>query len=175
MTIDFIILTFPTLFMIHEFEEILLFKWWFKTNAGEIKRRFPNRAEKMLADYTVSTAAFSFIVAEELILITAISLAAYFFKLYALFAGLALAYTIHTVIHLAQFIIWRGYIPAIVTSIITGILSALAVLYIYRSGLASILEITIYGLAQVVILFINLKLFHKIAKSFDRFVTTTRK
>lgn len=172
MTIGFIILTFPTLFMIHEFEEILLFKWWFRKNANEIKRRFPNRAEKMLADYTVSTAAFSFIVAEELVLITAISLVSYFFKLYGLFAGLALAYTIHTVIHLVQFIIWRGYIPAIITSVITGILSALAVIFIYRSGLASLLEITLYGLAQIVLLFINLKLFHKIAKSFNRFVTT---
>lgn len=170
MTISFIILTFPTLFMIHEFEEILLFKWWFRKNKTELERRFPNKAPKMLEDYTVSTATFSFIVAEELILVTAISLAAYFFQLYALFAGLALAYTIHTVIHLVQFIIWRGYIPAIVTSIITGILSALAVVYIYRTGLASILEITIYGLVELVIMFINLKLFHKIAKSFDNFV-----
>ena len=43
----FILLLFPIIFMIHEFEEIIMIEKWMNKNRSDFDRRFPRIAQRM--------------------------------------------------------------------------------------------------------------------------------
>lgn len=68
----------PIVFMIHEYEEIIMFKHWLNRNRDELKRRFP-KFDQFLArrgSFDYSTATFAIGTAHEFILISLISFCA---------------------------------------------------------------------------------------------------
>lgn len=59
--LELIMILLPIVFMIHEYEEIIMFKHWLGNNRNELKRRFP-KFEQFLAsrghfDYSTPTFA----------------------------------------------------------------------------------------------------------------------
>ena len=120
MTIETLIWLFPIMFMIHELEEIIFMKPWIKKNAATIQKRFPfigRRFRKATKDF--STRKFALIVAEEFIIISAVTVVSMQWGFINMFTGMLIAYSLHLFIHIVQFIIYRRYIPTIVTSLIS--------------------------------------------------------
>ena len=68
--LETIVLLLPIVFMIHEYEEIIMFQNWLGNNRNELKRRFP-KFEQFLAHrghFDYSTATFAVGTAHEFIL-----------------------------------------------------------------------------------------------------------
>ena len=119
--LELIMLLLPVVFMVHEYEEIIMFRHWLDRNRDELKRRFP-KFERFLArrgHFDCSTATFAVGTAHEFLLISLIS----FFSVwqgayqwwFAAFAG----HSVHLLAHVAQWAIYRKYVPVIITAILT--------------------------------------------------------
>jgi len=109
---------FPIIFMFHDMEEIIGFKFFLRQNTVELQQRFPF----ILRRYkNFSTEGFALAVYEELILCIAISTIAYFIDsnfLWYIWLGAFLGCDLHFFIHLIQVSIYRRYIPSCITSLI---------------------------------------------------------
>ena len=109
--LETIVLLLPIVFMIHEYEEIIMFQNWLGNNRNELKRRFP-KFEQFLAhrghfDYSTAT------------LISAISFCSIWLDAYQWWFAAFAGYSVHLIVHLAQWAIYRKYIPVIITTILT--------------------------------------------------------
>lgn len=110
---------FPILFMLHDFEEILLMQAWIARNKGALRHKFPALAGRMLPHFEgLTTASFALGVAEEFALLCVITGAAAVLQSYALWLGLLVAFTVHLVMHCVQGLLLRGYVPALATSVL---------------------------------------------------------
>ena len=75
---DILMIMLPMVFMLHDFEEIIMKKAWQEKNFDLLNRCFPKAAALMNRHdlFTMSTSAFAFAVCIEFILISAITLVA---------------------------------------------------------------------------------------------------
>lgn len=76
--VELIMMLLPIVFMVHEYEEIIMFKNWLSNNRNELKRRFP-KFEQFLArggHFDYSTATFAVGTAHEFLLISIVSFSA---------------------------------------------------------------------------------------------------
>lgn len=153
MTIETLIWLFPIMFMIHELEEIIFMKPWIKKNAATIQKRFPfigRRFRKATKDF--STRKFALIVAEEFIIISAVTVVSMQWGFINMFTGMLIAYSLHLFIHIVQFIIYRRYIPTIVTSLISIPYLVFAFMGIAASPAVSVVwSLTFAGIFAVVL------------------------
>ncbi len=109
---------FPVIFMFHEMEEIIGFKFFLEKNNDELQKRFP-RILRLYKDF--STEGFALAVYEELILCLLLSTLAFFLDiniLWYLWLGAFIGCDLHFFVHLIQVSIFRRYIPACITSLI---------------------------------------------------------
>ncbi len=109
---------FPVIFMFHEMEEIVGFRFFLEKNKDELQKRFPF-IYRCYKDF--STEGFALAVYEELILCILISSLAYFLDrniIWYIWLGAFIGCDIHFFIHLLQASIFRHYIPACITSVI---------------------------------------------------------
>lgn len=147
-------------------EEIIGFSTWLDRNDEMLKKRFP-KIQKTYSNH--STEGFALAVSEELLLCVAICTIATITKswyAYIVWFGVFAAYAVHLVIHIAQSVIIRKYIPAVATSIIMLPVSAM---FLYKC--TSILnltrtEIIVSTTAGLLIIGINLKFAHYLMKRF---------
>lgn len=106
---------FPSLFMLHELEEIV----WMPSFVKKISIQYPNN--RILTYYTPF--AFNFIVLEQfLILMTSLYLS-YQFNNYSIYASIIIAYIYHVFGHLIQTVVIRKYVPGLLTGIFTSLFS----------------------------------------------------
>ena len=106
---------FPSLFMLHELEEIV----WMPSFVKKISIQYPNN--RILSYYTPF--AFNAIVLEQfLILMTSLYLS-YQFNNYSIYATIIIAYIYHVLGHLIQTIVIRKYVPGLLTGILTSLFS----------------------------------------------------
>ena len=121
MKLELIMLLLPVVFMLHEYEEIIMFRHWLDRNRDELKRRFP-KFERFLArrrHFDYSTATFAIGTAHEFILISLISFCAVWLGAYQWWFAAFAGYSIHLIVHLAQWAIYPKYIPVIITTTLT--------------------------------------------------------
>ena len=121
-------LALPLLFIFHDLEEIVGMKRFVEHNADLLQTRYPFVYRK-LRNFT--TEGFSLAVGEELVVFTAIALAALYFDnalCWNIWFGGFLGLAVHYVMHIGQALLIRRYIPAMVTSILCLPVSA-AILY----------------------------------------------
>ncbi|PIE79411.1 MAG: HXXEE domain-containing protein [Candidatus Delongbacteria bacterium] len=119
--IEILIVLLPIVFMIHDFEEIIMFKPWLNKNKIEIKERFP-KFKNFLSKkhyFNLSTSGFSIAVLHEFVLISLVTVLSLFYKSYDWWFGAFAVFSLHLFVHIIQWIIYGKYIPAIVTSILT--------------------------------------------------------
>jgi hypothetical protein len=119
MDIKLLAALLPVVFMLHDFEEIIIFKPWLEKNRDELKRRFP-RIDKTLSknhDH-LSTSAYAVAVLHEFFIITVITYFSLYFGSYHWWFGAFAAFSLHLVVHLAQWLIYGRYVPVVLTSIL---------------------------------------------------------
>ena len=107
--------TFPVIFMLHDFEEIIMINAWKQKRKKYIESL---KTGHVPFDFNASTASFSIAVAEEFLIISIITLVSSLINNYIIWYGFFIAFTLHLFIHLFQFIFFKKYVPSIITSII---------------------------------------------------------
>lgn len=106
---------FPSLFMLHELEEII----WMPSFVKKISLQIPYK--QIFNFYTPF--AFNVIVMEQfLILMTSLYLS-YQFNNYSIYVTIIIAYIYHVLGHLIQTIVIRKYVPGLLTGILTSLFS----------------------------------------------------
>lgn len=109
----------PVIFMLHDFEEVIFMEDWYKRKRYALNRRVPNlypKIDKMMRDKT--TASFALSVFFMFMLVSVCTFYALVSGNYIIWWGAFLIFTIHLLMHVGQSIIIRGYVPAVVTSVL---------------------------------------------------------
>lgn len=111
----------PVVFMLHDFEEIIMFRPWLRRNRHELKARFPRfeafLTRRGLFDY--STSAFAVAVCHEFLLLSVVSYGALLTESYGWWFAAFMAFFLHLFVHVGQWIVYRKYVPVIVTSVLS--------------------------------------------------------
>lgn len=157
-----IILLFPIIFMLHELEEIIFVKSWVeqRRNKPGIKNQYWVKA---LTKYPLTAAAFSIIIAEEFVIVALLTIASAKWQLYALFAGLLLAYGLHLLKHIGDMVRWRTYVPGGPTSLVTLPVVAWMLYSLLARPDVALWPVLLWGLVLGAALLINLKIMYKVA------------
>lgn len=159
-----IIWLFPILFMIHDFEEIIIIKAWQRKN----KEYIENKLEKYVPfNFRASTASFSIGVAEEFVIISIVTIISYLFNNYIVWFGLFIAFFLHLFFHVLMYIIFKRYVPGVVTSIIFIPISCFMVYRINVLLYYNISTLFFTILIGTLLMAINLYFLHKAMGKFD--------
>ena len=105
-------LLFPSLFMLHELEEII----WMPSFIKKLSTQFPNN--RILSYYTPF--AFNAIVLEQFLILLLSLFLSYWFNNYTIYTTIVIAYIYHVFGHLIQTIVLRNYVPGLLTGILTS-------------------------------------------------------
>ncbi len=113
---------FPIVFILHDFEELLLFEPWLKKNASFILDRIKNKVPAFLEGQlnTVlkkSTTQFALPISLIFILTCISSLLAAEYGKYSFFLIASSLFFLHGFMHIGQAIFLRRYVPAIITTV----------------------------------------------------------
>lgn len=163
---DLIVYLLPLVFMLHEFEEIICLKPWLKRNKTWIIEKHPRLGKPLAGISGLSSAALILIVTEEFILVSLATVAAIAYQTYYFWLAVFLAFSLHVVIHIVQWLIIRRYLPVIATSFLAlayGIYGAYIVSNLFPAG-----EILLCLFIGTVLMAVNLWAMHRIAAVFDR-------
>jgi len=106
---------FPSLFMLHELEEIV----WMPSFVKKISVQFPDNL--ILSYYTPF--AFNAIVLEQFLILLLSLFLSYWFNNYTIYATIVIAYIYHVFGHLIQTVVIRKYVPGLLTGILTSLFS----------------------------------------------------
>lgn len=163
-------LIFPVVFMLHEFEELMMLKPWLAKNRTMLCRRLKGSLFYNVVQLhtEISASACSLIIAEEFLLISIISLLATFSGQYNLWLGLVGAFQIHLIIHILQAIVLHIYIPALITSVLCSVYTFI-ILAVYRYCFC-FETAAIYGFVFLCMLAVNLAGCFKMALAFDKWL-----
>lgn len=104
---------FPSLFMLHELEEIV----WMPSFIKKISIQYPNN--RILSYYTPF--AFNAIVLEQFLFLLLSLFLSYQFSNYTIYATIVIAYIYHVLGHLVQTIVIQKYVPGLLTGILTSL------------------------------------------------------
>ena len=160
---------FPILFIFHDLEEIIGFGIWGKKNIPIMEKKIPKLVpmyKKLFMLY--STEGMALAVFEILVLCIVICLLATYFGLYQIWIGAFIAFILHLFMHIVQAIIWHGYIPAVITSIIAAPISVIIVLDSIKILNYSAYTIILWTIVGLVIIFANVKFAHFLMHWFTR-------
>jgi hypothetical protein len=156
--------------MIHEFEEIIFLPDWLRKNKNLLAGRFPKLSKYILHKIgNISTSAFALAVFEEYIIVLLITISAIYFDFHNLWTGMFMAFFVHLIIHVVQWLIVRKYVPFIVTTV----LCLPYCMYVSKTLLAmkgmDCKIMVFWTVIGVVVMTLNLILVHKIAAIFDKY------
>ena len=111
MDLNSFFLLFPSIFMVHELEEILLFP--------RFMRRNPKLQQQFLAA-AFTPFRFNAIVCQEFILLLIVLGLSIYFESFDFYITVIIAYIYHVIGHIFQSIFLRQYVPGVLSGIITG-------------------------------------------------------
>ena len=119
-SMNFIVWMLPVIFMVHDFEEIIMAEVWDKRFHERIVKLFPKRRPFGLGEvHRWQTPTLSVAVAIEFVLFALISFLSVVFQNYLVWFSAFLGLLIHmVVIHILVCFWFRGYVPGVVTSAI---------------------------------------------------------
>ena len=151
---------FPILFIFHDMEEIIGLGIWLKKNQVILTEKYP-MIGKMYQNY--STEGMAAAVQEEFLVAVLFCLLGIVSQnriCWLLWLGVFAAYAFHLLIHIAQAVILRTYIPALLTSLIAFPISARIMIDVKEVLHYSIGELAVFGILGLVIVGVNLKVAH---------------
>lgn len=132
-TMNFIVWMFPVIFMLHDFEEIIMVEVWGSRYKKELNTVWPKKQPFGLNYiHFCQTPTFSIGVEVEFFLFSLISLLSVIFQSYFLWYSAFLGITLHLVfVHMLIFIQFKHYVPGLITSIIF-LLPSVWILYVAK-------------------------------------------
>lgn len=169
-TMNFIVWMFPVIFMLHDFEEIIMAEVWGSRYRKEINTVWPKRQPFGL-NYIrfCQTPTFSIGVEVEFLLFSLISFLSVIFQSYFLWYSAFLGATLHLVfIHMLICIRFKHYVPGVITSVIF-ILPSVWILYVAKMILHYDLGVILLAcLLGIVLMIIIIPVLHKAMGSWSK-------
>lgn len=161
----------PVVFMLHDLEEIIFLKSFITQNKDYITKRFPRISEKMLPRLErLSTEGFALAVAEEFVQLSVVTFGSVFFGSYYLWLSFFMAFAVHLVMHLVQWLIVRRYIPIVVTSLLALAYCIYTLVVVVDQNIFQLTEILISTAIGIVVAYFNLVFAHKLGEKYDLWV-----
>lgn len=161
--LEYIVYLLPVVFMFHDFEEIIFFKPWFENNERWLKDKYSFIPQSLFSHFEkLSTAGFALMVAEEFIVISAVTFYSVISGNYYWWMGLFIAFFIHLVMHIAQWLVVCRYIPTIITSFLCLPYCIYGLAKIIQTNVFTIGEMFLYTILAMLISLANLFVIHKI-------------
>ncbi|MEI3606166.1 HXXEE domain-containing protein [Pseudogracilibacillus sp. SE30717A] len=118
MDINFWMLMFLIVFMLHNFEEIFTIEYWFNTTYADIKEHIPSsiiieleKSKSMTAGQFAMAVCVLFLAVSMLLTISVTT------ELYWLFLGANIFFALNILTHPIQALLLRRYVPGLLTSI----------------------------------------------------------
>ena len=142
-------LLFPSIFMLHELEEILLFPRFMERNP-QLQRRLLSGA---FTPFRINA-----IIYQEFILLLIILGLSIYFESFDFYLTIIIAYIYHVIGHVFQSIILRQYIPGVLSGIITA---GYCTYQIYDAVSANYMLLA-YSFVTLLIIFVNIAVSFKI-------------
>lgn len=155
MDLNSFFLLFPSIFMLHEFEEILLFPCFMRRNT-KLQLQF-------LAD-TFTPFRFNAIVCQEFILLLIVLGLSIYFESFDIYITVIIAYIYHVIGHIIQSILLRQYIPGVLSGIITA---SYCVCRIYDAVSANYWLLA-YSFITLLLIFVNIAVSFKILQMLQK-------
>ncbi|MCB2342857.1 HXXEE domain-containing protein [Clostridium estertheticum] len=118
-TMNFIVWMLPVIFILHDFEEIIMAEGWGKRYNERINKIWPKNPPFGL-NYSkkCQTASIALGVNIELVLFSLISWFSAAFQSYYVWCGAMYFFIFHLVIHIILCIKFKGFVPGVITAII---------------------------------------------------------
>lgn len=145
-------LLFPSIFMLHELEEILLFPRFMERNP-QLQRRLLSGA---FTPFRINA-----IIYQEFILLLIILGLSIYFESFDFYLTIIIAYIYHVIGHVFQSIFLRQYIPGVLSGIITA---GYCTYQIYDAVSANYMLLA-YSFVTLLIIFVNIAVSFKILQS----------
>lgn len=159
---SFIIWVLPIIFMIHDFEEIIMVRAWkarHREKFSFLKRPFFGN--------TTNTSAFSIAILEEFLLLSGASLFTQLTGNNSVYFGLFFAYTLHLIVHFLMTIKVKFYVPGLLTAILQFPLCCYLLMQLYEQITVSALMLFVICIACTIFAFANVFLLHRLMAKFD--------
>jgi hypothetical protein len=173
MSIELFVFLAVSLFMIHEFEEIIFVKNWL-ANGQNNPRLAGDMWLKNAAAYP-STAAIALMIAEEFLLVVILSLIAIWMKFPELAIGMLVAHTIHLIGHIVNAVGVKRWSPGSITAVITLPIICFVIFYFVKTYYFGIeidwLKMIAGFITASVVLLGNLRLLHRFAAKLNNWIT----
>ncbi|NCA79357.1 MAG: HXXEE domain-containing protein [Sphingobacteriia bacterium] len=113
------ILSLPVVFMLHDFEEILGLESFIKNGVPKLEKRMPEIAAFITADFKGKTTRdFAKGVMMMFAIVSLSTFVSVISGYYNLWMGVFMAFSLHIVVHILQWIVVRIYVPVIITSLL---------------------------------------------------------
>lgn len=174
-SMNFIVWMLPIIFMLHDFEEIIMAEVWGKRYEKEINKTWPNKQPFGL-NYikTCHTPTFSIGVEVIFLIGSVISFFSVMFQNYFLWYGSFLGITLHFVfVHMLGTLKFKHYVPGVITSfifLIPSIWFLYAAEKILHFNTLTILLALLFGILLTIFLILYLhKLMGSWSKTLDKY------
>lgn len=151
----------PLVFLIHDLEEIVMRKHCMPYIVWLISGKFPRIIPIVRHLQNISTRNFIIIIVEEFLLIT-VALAVFLYDIPYPLLALFWGFSIHLLVHIAQAIVIRRYVPGLITSLLFLPYCALGIVHlIQRYSFEMNMLLAVVGFTVVVT---NLLIMHRIMR-----------
>lgn len=124
LDVQTLIWLFPIVFILHDFEEIIMAEKWLQRNAIIINEKLPPKlAERVLKQFSMSTAQFAVAVLVIFLFVSSSTFMASQYMNHGVFANihyftvLMMIFFIHVFTHIGQSIWTRSITPGVITSV----------------------------------------------------------
>lgn len=117
MDIQLLIALLPFFFMLHDFEEIIMFRPWLDKNRDEIRRRFTFIDKLLQRNHDrLTTSAYAVAVLFEFLVVALATYLSLYFHNYLWWFAAFSAFSLHLLVHIGQWAVYRKYVPVVITS-----------------------------------------------------------
>ena len=156
MSILFNVWMLPILFILHDFEEMIVMPLW-KIRHHQKLATF----KKQFFGSVTQGSAFAVGVLEEFIILLFISAFCQLTHNSLLYLSFVIAYTSHFIIHYIMCLQFRGYVPGVVT-VTLELPMVLMIIFHYWPSEGSLLSVIAYLFVAMALAYTNLKVMHQI-------------
>lgn len=160
LSVLYLVLSLPIVFILHDMEEVVVQHRWMLAHRESLVLRFPKMRPMIEHLSKIGTKAFALAALEELMVIIVATC-------YVLIGGICstqiwsalfLAFSLHLFVHSGQAILFRGYVPGIVTSLLLLPYSIYGLWSIWLT--TSGMEFLLLALGGIVLMVANLRFAH---------------
>ena len=160
LSVLYLVLSLPVAFILHDAEEVAVQHRWMLTHRESLASRFPKLRPMIERLSRLGTTAFAIAATEELVVLVVATCYVLVDGIFStqIWSVLFLAFSLHLLVHFRQAILFRGYVPGIVTSLLLLPYSAYGVWSIWLT--TSAVEFLLLALCGMVFVAVNLRFAH---------------